>query len=265
VTADGLSAIVIVLAAFCLLHAWSTRGMRPALLFLAIAVLTSWAFEEAGVVTGLVYGSYRYTSALGPWVGSVPVLIPLAWFALAYATFTVVDIVGRWTGTTSRSADRLATLGPVPPRGGHGGRGRLVGLALIAAGLMAAWDLALDPVLSGPAYRAWTWGTGPAGVAVPLQNSLGWVATAFSIYVLYGWAARRGHGADTGDVADLGSPPAAGQASAVAAWAAPPDAASPARTAAAVSARMSVPAGPAMPPRTAEARNASSRCSGRPG
>lgn len=188
-TTDALGAVVVVLALFCLWHASAALGIRPALAFLAIAVVTSWAFEEAGVITGLVYGAYRYTSALGPWVGSVPVLIPLAWFALAYATFTLVDLVaGRWMATDPEPRDRVDRT----PTASSGGRGRLVGLALVGALVMTGWDLVLDPVLSGPVYGAWTWGTGPVGTAVPLQNSLGWMATAFAIYVLYGWTARRG-------------------------------------------------------------------------
>ena len=202
-TTEALGAVAIVLALFCLWHASATLGIRPALTFFAIAVLTSWAFEEAGVVTGLVYGTYRYTSALGPWVGSVPVLIPLAWFCLAYATFTLVDLAaGRWMAADPEGRDHdggptLATT--------SGSRGRLVGLALVGAGLMAAWDLVLDPILSGPVYRAWTWGTGGASVGIPVQNSLGWMTTAFAIYVLYGWAVRRETTARDGG--RLGPPP----------------------------------------------------------
>jgi len=204
-TADALGAVVVVLALFSLWHASVTLGIRPALAFLAIAVLTSWAFEEAGVVTGLVYGAYRYTSTLGLWVGSVPALIPLAWFALAYGTFALVHLVaGGWMatepGARGSAAGRAAVSAPAS-------RGRLVGLALVGACLMAGWDLVLDPILSGPVYRAWIWGTGEAGAGVPVQNSLGWMATAFAIYALYGWAVPRA--ATARDGGRLGPPRAA--------------------------------------------------------
>ncbi len=170
----GLGILTVVLLLFCLWHASTALGSRLAAVFFAITVVTAWAFEELGVVTGLVYGPYHYTSMLGPWIGSVPVLIPLAWFALVYPTYVLVELIaGRW-----------------PVRAPEG-RGRLVALALLGAALMTAWDVALDPILSGPVYRAWAWETGGIDVAVPAQNYLGWIVTAFTIYLLYRSAERR--------------------------------------------------------------------------
>jgi putative membrane protein len=182
VTADGLAAVVIVLALFCLWHASSALGPRLAVVFFAITAMTCWAFEEVGVLTGLVYGPYHYTSTLGPWIGSVPVLIPLAWFALVYPTHVVVDL----------AADRWSA-GPLD------GRGRLLVLALIGAVAMAAWDLALDPVLSGPVYRAWIWETAGPGTGIPVQNSVGWIATAFTVYVVFRSLERRSAPGRRGD------------------------------------------------------------------
>lgn len=78
----GLNGLVVILLFFSLWHASVALGRRLALTFFAITMATSWIFEEAGVVTGLIYGPYHYTSVLGPWLGSVPILIPLAWFVL---------------------------------------------------------------------------------------------------------------------------------------------------------------------------------------
>jgi uncharacterized membrane protein len=175
VTAAGLGAFVVILLLFCLWHAGGALGLRLTIAFVAITVGTSWAFEEVGVVTGLVYGPYHYTSALGPQIGSVPVLIPIAWFALAYPTYLLINVVaGGW------------------PVGTPGGRRRLIALALGGALLMTAWDLVLDPILSGPVYRGWTWETGGFGGGVPVQNYLGWAATSFVIFVLYRAVERRG-------------------------------------------------------------------------
>jgi putative membrane protein len=50
---------------------------------------------------------------------------------------------------------------------------------------MTAWDLVVDPILSGPTVGAWVWERGGSYYGVPLQNSLGWIVTTFTIYVLY--------------------------------------------------------------------------------
>ena len=175
VTPAGLGILVVILLLFCLWSATGALGPRLTFAFFAITAVTSWIFEEVGVVTGLIYGPYHYTGTLGPWLGSVPILIPLAWFMLVYPTYIVVNLlVDRW------------------PVGTPGGRAHLVRLALVGALVMAGWDLLLDPILSGPTYHAWAWGTGGPGVDVPVQNYLGWIVTTFSVYLAYRAVERRG-------------------------------------------------------------------------
>src|SRR5450759_2127239 len=112
----GLNRLNVILLLFSLWHASVALGVRLTLAFFAITTVTSWIFEEAGVATGLVYGSYHYTATLGPWLGSVPVLIPLAGFMLVYPSYVVANlIVDGW------------------PLGTPGGRGNLVRLALVGA------------------------------------------------------------------------------------------------------------------------------------
>jgi uncharacterized membrane protein len=164
----GLNGLIVILLLFSLWHASVALGVRLALAFFTIATVTSWVFEEVGVVTGLVYGPYHYTSTLGPWLGSVPILIPLAWFMLVYPSYVIANLVGHgW------------------PVGTPGGRGHLLRLAVIGALVMTVWDLVVDPILSGPTVGAWVWERGGSYFGVPLQNSLGWIVTTFTIYVLY--------------------------------------------------------------------------------
>ncbi len=170
----GLNGLIVILVVFCLWHASVALGLRLALAFVAITTVTTWTFEQAGVLTGLVYGQYHYTSTLGPWLGSVPILIPLAWFVLAYPSYIVANVVrGGW------------------PVGTPGGRATLIGLALLGALVMAASDLLIDPILSGPTVGAWAWERGGPWYGVPLQNYLGWIVTAFTVYVLYRSVERR--------------------------------------------------------------------------
>jgi putative membrane protein len=164
----GLNSLIVILLLFSLWHASVALGVRLTLAFFAITTVTSWIFEEIGVATGLVYGSYHYTATLGPWLGSVPVLIPLAWFMLVYPSYVVANlIVDGW------------------PVGTPGGRGHLVRLALVGALVMTAWDLVVDPILSGPTVGAWVWERGGPYYGVPVQNYLGWIVTTFTAYLLY--------------------------------------------------------------------------------
>jgi putative membrane protein len=165
---DSLNGLIVILLLFSLWHASVALGLRLTLAFFAITTVTSWIFEEIGVVTGLIFGPYHYTSSLGPWVGSVPVLIPLAWFMLVYPSYALANLIGHgW------------------PVGTPGGRGHLVRLAILGALLITAWDLVVDPILSGPTVGAWVWERGGPYYGVPVQNSLGWIVTSFTVYLLY--------------------------------------------------------------------------------
>lgn len=170
----GLNTLTVILVLFSVWHASYTLGVRLTVAFFTITAATSWVFEEVGVATGLVFGHYHYTDALGPWLGSVPVLIPLAWFMMIYPSYVAANLIvdGRVVGT--------------PGSGGH-----LVGLALLGALVMTAWDLLADPILSGPTIRAWVWEQGGPYYGVPLQNYLGWVATTFVVFLLYRAVERR--------------------------------------------------------------------------
>jgi putative membrane protein len=170
----GLNTLTVILLLFSLWHASYALGLRLMLVFFAITAVTSWIFEEIGVATGLIYGPYHYTATLGPWLGSVPVLIPLAWFMMVYPSYVVANLI----------VDGV-------PVGTPRGRGHLVGLVLLGALVMTAWDLVVDPILSGPTFRAWVWETGGPYYGVPVQNYLGWLVTTFTVYLLYRSVERR--------------------------------------------------------------------------
>ena len=164
----GLKMLTAVLALFSLAHAWYALGARHTLAFFGLSAVISWAFEQAGVATGLVFGAYHYTDYLGPKLGHVPYLIPLAWFMMIYPSYVIANLAlaRRPTGTPR---------GLVP----------LVQLAAASAVAMTVWDLVIDPILSGPSTRAWIWESGGPYFGIPIQNYLGWLATTFAVYLAY--------------------------------------------------------------------------------
>jgi putative membrane protein len=62
---------------------------------------------------------------------------------------------------------------------------RILGLSFLSAVIMTAWDLVVDPYLSGPTERAWIWEDGGQYFGVPLHNFGGWLLTTFTIYFLF--------------------------------------------------------------------------------
>jgi uncharacterized membrane protein len=163
----GLNTLTVIVLLLTLWHGSHALGLRLAFVFFSITAVTSWLFEEVGVTTGLIFGPYHYTSTLGPWLASVPALIPLAWFVLVYSSYGLANLI----------ADRL-------PGGIAGARGHLIGLALLGALVVTALDLVVDPILSGPGFRVWVWDSAGPYYGVPIQNYLGWIATAFLVHLL---------------------------------------------------------------------------------
>jgi uncharacterized membrane protein len=173
----GLFGQTLLLVAFSLVHSLGSLGWRHTLVFFAATAVVSWCFEQLGVATGIVYGHYHYTAVLGWKLGHVPVLIPLAWYMMIYPSYVIATILAS---------------GASPSRG----RGRVLGPAFLGAMIMTAWDLVVDPLLSGPAVKAWVWEQGGPYFGIPLRNFLGWMITTFVVYVLYGLfaaGARRKH------------------------------------------------------------------------
>jgi putative membrane protein len=156
----GNVGFTLVLTLFALVHCTATQGLRRTLLFFALTAVVSYALEETGVRTGLVYGHYHYSDMLGTKLGSVPVLIPLAWFMMIYPSWIVARAILRGIDTTTWPA--------------------IVAQALVAAITTTAWDTVMDPGMS--ASGNWVWEQGGAYFGVPLLNYAGWLLTTFIVY-----------------------------------------------------------------------------------
>lgn len=160
--------LTLVLMLFSLFHAAYALSWRHSLLFFALTAVISWVYEQVGVATGLIYGAYHYTDVLGPKLGHVPLLIPLAWFMMIYPSYVIANLI----------ADGQ-------PTGSRGGLGRLIWLAFLSAMVMTAWDLVVDPILSGPPVQAWIWEKGGPYFGIPARNFVGWMLTTFTVYLAY--------------------------------------------------------------------------------
>jgi carotene biosynthesis associated membrane protein len=149
---DRLTVITVLLwCAASLSHALVSRGWRFTAGLLLISAGIGFATEAVGTATGWPFGSYDYTSTLGPRLAGVPLIIPLAWTMMAYPAL----LVGRRIGS--------------PVFGG-----------VLA---FASWDLFLDPQM----VQAGHWhfaGSGPAVNGIPLTNTAGWILVSLVIMLL---------------------------------------------------------------------------------
>lgn len=159
---------VLLLAAAGTVHAWLTRGGRWALGLVAGAAGLGLLVEAVGVATGVPFGSYAYAGSLGAKVLGVPLLVPMAWLALAYPALLAGRVL----------AQRLRR-----PRLGW----------LLSAWTLASWDLFLDPQMVAAGH--WTWAHPEPGLpgspGVPLTNYAGWLAVAAVMMVVLDRLPRR--------------------------------------------------------------------------
>ncbi|GAB2952440.1 carotenoid biosynthesis protein [Nonomuraea fastidiosa] len=154
-----VTAIVALLAASAVAFAADAWGPRRAAGAFCAAVLTGYAAELAGVLTGFPFGSYSYTDVLWPQVGGVPVVVTLAWGGMGLAAYAV--------------GAALAT-----------GWGRICA----GAGALTAWDLFLDPQMVG--LGLWAWAEDGFYRGIPLSNFAGWLVVSALVMLVIGRVAR---------------------------------------------------------------------------
>ncbi len=152
-------------AIFAFIHGAILYRVRGILIFFLICLAVGNLFENVGILTGFPFGTYYFTDVMGPTLFRVPILLGLAYVGMGYLSWTLA---------------RLILGQPRAPLIGY----RLMTLPLIAALIMVAWDLSMDPVWS-TLMHAWIWLGGGAYFGVPVSNFLGWYLTVFVIYQLF--------------------------------------------------------------------------------
>lgn len=157
--ATGASLAVLLTGALCVAWLIGRPERVIGLLFVSGCV------EAVGVVTGIPFGAYRYTTAWWPTVPLTsdrvfPLGVPFAWLLV---------VGGLWlTVGESRGWRRVLTIG-------------------LAATLL---DVALED-LAIHSLGYWTWFHPGPVFGAPLVNSLGWLATAFATASILGEAGGR--------------------------------------------------------------------------
>lgn len=147
---------------FFVIHGLLNYRARDLLVFAALTLAISNAFENLSILTGFPFGFYDYSDVLGPKVFLVPVLIGPAYLATGYLSWTLARVL----------------VGPA------GARHQIVTVPLVASLAMVSWDLAFDPVFS-TVFGSWVWPNGGSYFGVPLSNFVGWGLTTFVFYQLF--------------------------------------------------------------------------------
>jgi uncharacterized membrane protein len=129
-------------------------GARRALTTAGVIGAATAVVERVGTATGRPFGRYHYTPVLRPQLGGVPVIVPLAWFAMAVPA--------------RESAQAILA--------GRGGRAARISLGAAA---LTAWDLFLDPQMVHEGF--WQWHRPGRYRTIPWTNYAGWLATSVAV------------------------------------------------------------------------------------
>ncbi len=127
---------------------WGPARALGAAGFVVVATLV---VERVGSTTGFPFGDYHYTGALQPTFGGVPVIVPMAWFAMGAPALEVGHLISR---------SRL-------------------GAVVVGALALTAWDLFLDPQMVDNGY--WEWAADGVYDGIPLSNYVGWLGVGIVV------------------------------------------------------------------------------------
>jgi hypothetical protein len=89
-----ITSLALVVAVFG--HMVKHLGVKLASAFFLVATVVEWAFEQANIMFGgFIWGDLRYgnLSMLGPHIGSVPLIVPVAMVALLWPVYVIVNVV----------------------------------------------------------------------------------------------------------------------------------------------------------------------------
>ncbi len=162
---------ILVPTAFAFAHGSRRLGWKAMGLFFAIAFVVSFGLESTSIATGFPFGHYHYTERLGPKLGTVPLLIMPAYFAMCYVSWNLAHVLLDKFQHSPEPRQRFA-------------------IPVVAAFIMVMWDLGMDPARA-TVFAAWIWHDGGSYFGVPAVNFMGWYLTVYLIFQLFALALDR--------------------------------------------------------------------------
>jgi len=166
--------VFIFLGCYLVLATWRFGAGRT-LAFLATGYLVAWLAELSSIHTGFPFGLYIYIPATVDrelWVAGVPIMDPLSYVFLAYASYSLALLAlaaGRWQGRRFVLEDREIRFS--------------WRTTMLGAVLMTTLDVVIDPL----ALRGYRWFLGQIYgypepgfyFGIPLANFGGWLLVSF--------------------------------------------------------------------------------------
>ena len=158
--------VTVLMAVFCACSSMLLMGARATAAFVIFGVVLGFFFEALSIQTGFPFGPYYYTDVFGPRLFTVPYIIPLAWYVIVYLSYVLANLIVEWR-----------PVAVVP-----GAQGILI--AIIGAGIVTAYDLALDPFMVRK-IGAWVMINPGNYFGEQFRGFAGWMLVAFTISWLF--------------------------------------------------------------------------------
>ena len=146
-------------------HGRILYGRKGILVFTIACIAVAGSFESLSLRTGFPFGHYFFTGIMGPKISGLPVLLVLAYLGIGYSSWILALVI---LGLRDK------------PLSGT----RVVAAPALAAFIMLAWDIAMDPQWAA-IDRAWVWLDGGPFFGVPVSNFFGWYLTSFCFYQIF--------------------------------------------------------------------------------
>ena len=175
---DSLPTLLVVIlhvippALFAIVHGSALYGWTGMSMFAVFCLGFGTLAESLSLRTGFPFGRYHFTDVMGPKVFQLPLLLALAYLGIGYVAWVLALLIVGYDGKPIRGA-------------------RVLALPVLAALVMTAWDLSMDPTWSGLDH-AWIWEQGGEFFGVPVTNFLGWFVTAYLYYQAFALYCRTG-------------------------------------------------------------------------